>query len=194
MEGCKLNKNMLDPKRDNKTHWTIGEKRGGLPYDPPLGWTGFGLKVTGKYDGGNDDWLDYKGNENEWAVAYHGVRTKMIPKLEDAVGAIAKGGFKVGKKQAYKKYENVNDPGSTIGVGIYCTPNPKVLEQYADYTTSETEIQGNKYIMGFMMRVNPKKIKKTEEQPDYWVLNATPDEIRPYRILVKEKGKKNEEE
>ena len=47
--------------------------------------------------------------------------------------------------------------------------------------------------MGFMMRVNPKKIKKPEEQPDYWVLNATPDEIRPYRILVKEKGKKEEE-
>ena len=46
----------------------------------------------------------------------------MLPKLEDAVGSIAKGGFKVGKAQAYKNSVNVNQPGKQIGVGIYCTP------------------------------------------------------------------------
>ena len=40
--------------------------------------------------------------------------------------------------------------------------------------------------MGFMMRVKPDKIRSPKEKEDYWVLNPTTDEIRPYRILVKE--------
>ena len=40
--------------------------------------------------------------------------------------------------------------------------------------------------MGFMMRVKPDKIRISSSVPDYWVLNPTDDEIRPYRILVKE--------
>ena len=44
--------------------------------------------------------------------------------------------------------------------------------------------------MGFMMRVKPDKIRYPLEKPEYWVLNATPDEMRPYRILVKEKENK----
>ena len=42
-------------------------------------------------------------------------------------------------------------------------------------------------MMGFMMRVKPDKIRKPEDKNDFWILNATTDEIRPYRILVKEK-------
>ena len=185
MEGCKLSKDMLDPRGNRFSGWPTGEYRGGLPYDPPTGWLGFGLKVMGKYDNGSDDWLAYDGNKNEWAVAYHGVRTKMVSKLEEAVGNIAKSGFKVGKAQAYSSSINKNQPGQQIGVGIYCSPSPKVMEDYANYSTSESVVQGKHYIMGFMMRVKPDKIRYPEEQSDYWILNATTDEIRPYRILVK---------
>ena len=187
MEGCKLNQNMLDPKGNRFSGWPVGEMRGGKPYNSPVGWMGFGLKVKGKYDNGSDDWLAYDGNENEWAVAYHGVRTKMLSKLEDAVGSIAKTGFKVGKAQVYKDSVNVNQPGNQVGVGIYCSPSPDVLEAYASDSTSSTVIQGKHYIMGFMMRVKPDKIRYPEEKEEYWVLNATTDEMRPYRILVKEK-------
>ena len=77
MDGCKLYKNMLDNKGNRVTGWAEGEKRGGYDYFPPKDkWKGFGLKVTGKYDNGNDDWLACDGNKNEWAVAYHGVRIK----------------------------------------------------------------------------------------------------------------------
>ena len=188
MEGCKLSRNMLDPKGNRFSGWPVGEMRGGKPYNSPVGWLGFGLKVTGKYDNGSDDWLAYDGNENEWAVAYHGVRTKMVSKLEDAVGSIAKTGFKVGKAQVYKDSVNVNQPGNQVGVGIYCSPSPDVLEAYASDSTSSTVIQGKHYIMGFMMRVKPDKIRYPAEEPDYWILNATDDEMRPYRILVKEKN------
>ena len=44
---------------------------------------------------------------------YYGVRTKMVSKLEDAVGNIAKSGFKVDKSQAYKSSINKNEPGLT---------------------------------------------------------------------------------
>ena len=44
-----------------------------------------------------------------------------------------------------------------------------------------------------MVRVNPKAIrqcncinKDTKEPLNYWVVNGTTDEVRPYRILYKE--------
>ena len=70
---------------------------------------------------------------------------------------------------------------------LYCSPSPKVLEAYANFSKSDTVINGKHYIMGFMMRVKPDKIRYPAEEPDYWILNATTDEMRPYRILVKEK-------
>ena len=38
--------------------------------------------------------------------------------------------------------------------------------------------------MGFMMRVKPDKIRISQSEPDYWVLNGTTDEMRPYRIMM----------
>ena len=40
--------------------------------------------------------------------------------------------------------------------------------------------------MGFMMRVKPDKIRQCSGDPDYWVLDGTTNEMRPYRILIKE--------
>ena len=36
-----------------------------------------------------------------------------------------------------------------------------------------------------MCRVNPKKIRQPKSFKDCWILNPTPDEVRPYRILIK---------
>ena len=144
---------------------------------------GFGLKVTGKYDNGNDDWLAHDGNENEWAIAYHGVRANP---LEQAVGNIYKGEFKVGVNQYYEKSIIRFKPETLVGRGIYCSLSPRVLKQYAGDSKSKTQIKGKNFIMGFMMRVKPDKIRSPKEKEDYWVLNPTTDEIRPYRILVKE--------
>ena len=187
MEACKLSPNMLDPEGNRSEGWPDGEMRGGLPYYSPKGWKGFGLKVKGKYDKGNDDWLECNGNKNEWAVAYHGVGSSMAASVEEAVGNICKGGYKIGKLQEYKDKENANKPGTKVGIGIYCSPRPLDLEQYADYYKSSTVIKGEHYIMGLMMRVKPDKIRYYKNIPNYWVLNPTTDEMRPYRILVKEK-------
>jgi hypothetical protein len=41
-------------------------------------------------------------------------------------------------------------------------------------------------MMGFMMRVKPDKIRYSNDNTDYWVFNGTTDEMKPYRILLKD--------
>ena len=195
MEGCKLSKKMLDSNGNRESGWEEGGKRGGFDYIPPKGWKGFGLKVFDEYDNGNNDWLGCNGNPNEWAVAYHGIGTKLGYKVEDAARLIYTGKeFKSGSGQACKDHKNTNkkykfnpkedkeDHTKAVGKGVYCTPNPDVMERYA----SSAKINGKYYLMGFMMRVKPDKIRISENEPDYWVLNGTTKEMRPYRLMIKE--------
>ena len=186
MEGCRLSINMLDPRGNRKDGWGINEKRGGLDYIPPTkGWVGYGLKVWGKYDNGNNDWLSYNGNKNEWAIAYHGVGSKLGCSVEQAAHNIIKGGFKPGSGQFFQYDDDFMHPGQKVGVGVYCSPDPKVMEEYASYCKIQ-DVNGKNYMMGFMMRVKPDKIRYSIKQKDYWVLNGTTDEMRPYRIMIKE--------
>ena len=182
MEGCKLSENMLDSAGNRESGWEVGGTRGGYPYTPPEGWKGFGLKVKGKYDNGNDDWIACNGNPNEWAVAYHGIGTKLGMRIEDATRNIIKGGFKAGGGQAYKDDDDANHPGQKVGVGVYCSPDPNVMEEYAKSTVNS----GRNYQMGFMMRVKPNRIRYSNNMENYWVLDGTTQEMRPYRILIKE--------
>ena len=196
MGGCKLNPEMLDPRGNRESGWGENEKRGGFDYIPPKGWKGFGLKVLGKYDNGNDDWLAYNGNPNEWAIAYHGLGAGGNCKtVEEAAHNVYKGGFKAGGGQACQNHKNINtrykpnpndpknDHSQKVGIGVYCSPLPSVMDEYAKY--SNTKINGKTYKMGFMMRVKPDKIRISGSQKNYWVLNGTTDEMRPYRIMIK---------
>ena len=189
MEGCKLSISMLDSRGNRISGWGVGEKRGGLEYKPPHeGWIGFGLKVFDKYDNGNNDWIACNGNENEWAVAYHGIGVKLGSDftLEKAANNILAGGFNAGDGQAYKDHDDEMHPGNKVGIGVYCSPDPKVMEGYAEDAQSETIINGKKFMMGFMMRVKPDKIRYSKAKPNYWVLDGTTEQMRPYRIMVKE--------
>ena len=46
--------------------------------------------------------------------------------------------------------------------------------------------KGKRYKIAFMTRVHPKQIRCPEEKQEYWVINGTDNEVRPYRILIKE--------
>ena len=197
MEGCKLTPDMLDPRGNREFGWGKNEKRGGFDYTSPEGWKGFGLKVVGKYDGGKDDWLAYNGNENEWAIAYYGIGIGSNCKtVENSTLNIINGGFDVGHRQPRSNEKNINkrykpndindrdnDHSKTVGKGVYCSPNPKVMEDYAK--ASDTIINEKGYKMGFMMRVKPDKIRISESILDFWVLDGTTNEMRPYRIMIK---------
>jgi hypothetical protein len=197
--GCKINKNMLDSRGNNcDGGWGKNEKRGGEPYIPPEGWIGYGLKVLDMYDHekeGPNDWLSYDNRPGEWCVAYHGVgndcSSEMVAK---AVHLIAKDTLREKSKQNqnsnsinddeeydYSEDADVRHPGNLVGKGVYCSPIPEVMEEFA----GTVEIDNAKYKMGFMLRVNPDKIRAPQGRQDFWVLNGNPDEVRPYRILIK---------
>ena len=74
-------------------------------------------------------------------------------------------------------------PGQKIGEGVYCTPDIKVAEGYAGQSSL---VNGKRYRMVFMMRVKPDKIRTSNECPKEWILDGTTNEMRPYRILLKE--------
>lgn len=183
LSACKLTPNMLDPRGDNKDGgWAPrnAEQRGGFPYDPPHTYKGYGLKVLGKYDGGNDTWLGCNNSPGEYPVAYHGVG-QGNPQALGLVGVIANSQFRPGQGQAYQNYNDARHPGNKVGVGVYVTPRISVAEGYASSTAG---LNGRNYYPVFMCRVKPDKIRYAAERPDYWVLD--PQYIRPYRVLIKE--------
>ena len=184
MSACKLRREQLDSKGNRVDNWGVDELRGNRPYNPPLGWTGIGLKVLGKYDNGDDTWVGMDNSEGEWNVAYHGIgRGQSTSDVKKIVGLIYKGSFKKGSGQVHKDCNDKFHSGK-VGEGVYCTPNIETAEEYCGIS----EINGKSYKTVLMVRVNPDAVRSCNDcnyASDYWVVNGTTDEIRPYRILYK---------
>ena len=165
--------------------WAHGESRGGRPYNPPDGWIGFGLNVINKYDNGNNDWLACDGRPGEWCVAFHGACVwDSSDQIKQIIKPILEQNLRPGAGQAYAGYDDACHPGQKVGRGVYCSPNPSVIDGYA----GRIEVNGYTYKVAFMLRVKPDKIRYSNSQPDYWVLNAGNgdfSEMRPYRFLIK---------
>ena len=180
MGAFKISKKLLDPLGNRESGWGEGEKRGGKEYYPPLGWKGFGLKVLGKYE--DNEWIGMKNTPGEWCVAYHGVgRNKSSEEVKKIVALIITSTFKQGEGQIYENKKDIYHEGKKVGKGVYCTPKIEIAESFSGIS----EINGNKYRTVLMSRVKPDKIRSPKGQEDYWIVNGTTDEIRPYRILFK---------
>ena len=148
--------------------------------------------------------------EGEWCVAYHGLcagqESNDVKKFSRllAIGGEKGEVLKAGKRQAHKDCKDLfyqNHPGeydkdNKVGTGVYVTPKIKITidEDYAGIST----INGVDYYTVLMVRVNPKSIRhcRCVDAKDYWVINGSPEEIRPYRILYKkiEDDEEKEEE
>ncbi|OUM60230.1 hypothetical protein PIROE2DRAFT_14046 [Piromyces sp. E2] len=149
---------------DSKYHYDFtnvrdtGKKffRGGLEYKRPY-----------KYE--DTQWLGCSNNSNnntEWAVSYHGTKNYCVE-------SIVKEGLKPGNRNSY-------------GIGIYCTPDIKTAEKYAEIFTSP--ITNKKYKIVFQNRVKPSSIVKCKSKggpTNYWYIEDGKD-IRPYGICIKE--------
>ena len=183
LEGCKLPMDLLEPKFDMKqNNWPQYLcKRGGLRYYPPYEYMGFGLKVINSYDSGDNTWIGCSNIKGEFVVAYHGIRSDDIP---FTVNRIAYSYLKKGKNQNFKDDDDLNHPGQKCGIGVYVTPKIEIAERY----TKEFYVDNirKKYRIILQCRVNPYKIRMPKSNPDYWILNGNGQEIRPYRILIKE--------
>ena len=188
LQSILISPEMFDPYWNNSgTGWAKkGELRGGRKYDPPLDYLGFGIKVSGKYDNGNDDWLGMSNKEGEWWVAYHGVgRCQSNERVGEIVGLIMQNGLIPGSGQVYANSRNLNELNKAeynlVGVGVYLTDSINEAESYS----GNIKIEHAQYSTIFMCRVNPKKVRVARSMPDYFVLDPNNDCIRPYRILIK---------
>ena len=47
------------------------------------------------------------------------------------------------------------------------------------------------YRLVIMVRVNPSFIRAPTTQPDYWIVDGKPNQLRPYRLLIKDMGSNN---
>jgi hypothetical protein len=89
------------------------------------------------------------------------------------------GNFETGK--TYVDVKNVRKPGQKCKSGAYFYKNP----DYAENSSEIIKIGGFEYKIMFMCRVKTSKIMQPENFKDCWILSPTPDEVRPYKILVK---------
>ncbi len=183
MEGCKLSFDLFEPEFNMRPNdWPgVPGMRGGFKYFPPSEYYGFGLKVKGNYDNGDDTWLGHINIAGEFAVAYHGIRHNNPLWV---VNRVVYSHLENGQNNTYENDEDEIHPGQRCGKGVYVTPLIGVAEGY----TKEVYISqlNKKYRIAFQCRVNPKKIRQPRTQPDYWILNGNGEEIRPYRLLIKE--------
>ena len=176
LDALEVNEDILDPKGDRDIGWWgINETRGGNKYIPPLnGWIGIGLKVVDKYDNGNNDWLGYENKEGEFSIAYLGIYSLMNDK-DEIIRNLNDFCQNINLKEKNNLFCNYNCPS---GDGICVFQNPDFAENSAGYV----DILGFRLKILLMCRVNPKKIRTLD---NFWIVNPTPDEIRPYRILIK---------
>ena len=185
IEACQLNLDIFDPAGDNQDGgWGIGEKRGGEDYLPPIGWNAYGLKVKGKYDFGNDTWLNYMDKDGVFAVAYFGLSNIYGNKsnLKHFFNEIfSEKALNIGYEQTYSNDKDLRNPSKKCGNGVYLFQDPKIAEN----TAGIIDIDGVRYKILLMCRVNPKKIRQPEGFKDCWILNPSSFEIRLYRILIK---------
>ena len=168
LEAIKLSTDIFDSRGDKNSGWSQGETRGGMDYDPPLGWSGYGLNVLKKYQ--NDDWLGNTGEDGEWCVAYLGTNNNFgesLLKLKSLPGT----------KPAHQNCNNINKKckNEKVGIGFYVTPKIQIAE---DCSTVNDD-----YKCIFMCRINPIKFRTCDF--DYWVVDPNDTDIRPYRLLIK---------
>ena len=154
--------------------------RGKEIYDPPYNWLGLGLSVLGKFDDGNDDWLEDISEESEWAIAYRGISTKNQNRMLKYF--IVKRNLEIARinfKDKFGKKLNDKRHWGTIESGIYMTPYIKIAEKY----TKTISFNNKNYKVLLMAKVKVSEIKEPKNS-NFWVLDN--DKIRIYRVLFKE--------
>ena len=184
IDECKCDSKYLDSKGNSSFLFKSQNLiRGGEPYTPPFGWIAFGLEVINKYSSGNEDWLANDGRVGEWAVAYHGFGSRVSgQQLKDLIKVIVHDNLRPGAGQAYLGASDRRHPGKTCGKGVYVTPNLEIAQSYAGRLT----LANKQYYIVVMVRVKTDMIREPTSMKDYWILDGNADQLRPYRLLIKD--------
>ena len=184
LEACRLSPSIFDTRyhkyyNSNNMINNI-QRRGGEEYLSPFSWTAYGINIVNKYDFGDNKWLGNNNGRGEFAVAYYGINNiahnnlNMIQNIMSLMGNLESG-------RTFMNVNNSRRPGQKCETGAYFYRNPN----YAENSSETINIGGFEYKIMFMCRVNPSKIRQPENFQDCWILSPTPDEVRPYKILIK---------
>ncbi|XP_072226883.1 uncharacterized protein [Leuresthes tenuis] len=160
--------------------------RGNEQYVRPCGWNRVALRVTNKYDDG-DQWLG-TGND-AWPVSYQG------HKMDGSPGIIlARDGNPDDEPNFLEACVEHLVNEKTRGNGVYSTPNIKMAEKYCK--TFKSKVDGMMYKVLLQNRINPERREKCQRE-DVWVVYIpegtnniqtkaiVQESIRPYGLLLK---------
>ena len=183
IKECGCDDKYLDKKGNTIFYYNpTDSKRGGEPYAVPVGWMGFGIEVTQRYQ--NDvNWLANDGRQGEWAVAYHGFGCRMqSSQIKSIIKTIIHDNLKPGSGQAFSGVDDIRHKGQKCGNGVYVTPDINVALGYAGCIT----LGEKNYRLVIMVRVNPIYLRIPLTQTNYWIIDGKANQLRPYRLLIKE--------
>ena len=182
IKECGCNPEYLDKKGNTFFYYQPQDsRRGGEKYNVPVGWTAFGIEVIKRY--GDTDWISCDGRAGEWAVAYHGFGVRMQGKeIKNIIKTIIHNNLKPGAGQAYSSVRDCRHPGQLCNKGVYTTPHLEIATQYS----GTIPLGGKQYRLIIMSRVNPSFIREPENMKGYWILDGKANQLRPYRLLVRE--------
>jgi len=183
IKECGCNPIYLDKKGNNFFYYQPEDsRRGGENYEVPVNWIAFGLEVNNRY-GNDNDWLSNDGRNGEWAVAYHGFGCRMNGnQIKAIIKTIVHDNLKPGGGQAFAQARDSRHPGKLCNTGVYITPHLNVATQYAGIIP----LGGKNYRLVIMVRVNPSFIREPETQKGYWIVDGNSNQLRPYRLLIRE--------
>ena len=183
IKECGCDERYLDKKGNTIFYYNPPDsRRGGEPYEVPVGWMGFGIEVTERYQN-EVDWIANDGRAGEWAVAYHGFgRSMQSNQIKEIIKTIIHDNLKPGGGQSFAGADDMRHPGQKCGNGVYVTPNIKVAFNYSGFIT----LGKKNYRLVIMVRVNPYYLRIPTTQRDYWIIDGKANQLRPYRLLIKE--------
>ena len=188
---CKF-KNLFDSRGDllipNTTNIL---KRGSEDYNPPYGWLGIGLNISGKYNENKEDedgkWLLEK-KHSKWANAYLGFnqeknsKNKIILKtftIKDYLYDLVTKNEMLEIFERKIDFDDIRHKSKKYEKGIYLNSKIENVENDSGLVTIDDKI----YKFLLMVRVKIDEISQPKNK-DVWVLDKK--FIRVYRILLKE--------
>ena len=143
-------------------------------------WVNLPYNILGKYDNGNDSWLE---DDNEWINAYHGTGRNCRTEQEifGVINSIKHNGFRNEYNNYHADHNDIHHKGETVGIGVYVTPNIETAKSYAGKIT----LNGEERKTLFLVKVKKDAIRACNcpGAKDFWVVNGSDDEIRPVEVL-----------